>query len=101
VLNLRCGSPAAATNQLATSRFNLLSILSAGADATAAGWSDLVLVQTASTQVGSNMIPGGPNPASFAGFNGDNPVLFDIRIQFSAASPDSSFQITSFKLFQE
>jgi hypothetical protein len=91
----------AATNQLATSRFNLLSILSAGADATAAGVGDLLLVQTASNQVGSSMIPGGPNPASSAGFNGANPVLFDIRIQFSAASQNNSFQITSFKLFQE
>jgi hypothetical protein len=92
---------AAATNQLATSRFNLLSILSAGADATAAGVGDLLLVQTASNQVGSSMIPGGTSPASFAGFDGANPVLFDIRIQFSAASPDSSFAITSFKLFLE
>jgi hypothetical protein len=91
----------AVTNQLATSRFNLLSVLTAGESATASGWSDLVLVQTASTQVGSNMIPGGPTPASFAGFNGANPVLFDIRIQFSAASQNNSFQITSFKLFQE
>jgi hypothetical protein len=91
----------AVTNQLATSRFNILSILTGGEDATASGWSDLVIVQSGSTALGSNMIPGGASPASFAGFNGASNVLFDIQIKWSAASPSNSFQITSFKLFQE
>jgi hypothetical protein len=95
------GLGAAATNQLAVSRFNVLSILSTGADATASGWGDLALVQSASGQVGVNAVPGGSSPSATATFNGAEPVLFDFAVAWSEADPGNSFQILSFSLFLE
>jgi hypothetical protein len=89
------------TNQLVVSNFGQLVILSTGTSAAVTGAGSLIFVQSASSQPGLILIPGGSNPILDVDINSEVEIFFDVQVQWTVASPSNSFQCLSFSLYAE
>ncbi len=76
-----------------------INIQAIGASATAYGFSQMLLTNSAAANYSGNLLPGGGTPVLTETFASNSNALFDIKLTWGTGNSGNTLQVTSFQLF--